>query len=114
MKKSGGILAIISGILGIFATIATGVFGGFVVAIGGEKGDIVGTMFLAGSFFSLVSIVLGTICMNAKRKIAGVLLVISSFGGIFSGGLIVAVFMLMSLFGGILSIIGTKKEPGTI
>jgi hypothetical protein len=116
MRKSGGIIAIIAGIMGIIASIATFIFGSIVVATGGEHANIVSTMVWNGILCSFLSIILGAICLNAKRRLVGILLIISSLCGMglltgTSTGIFIQLCMLLSLVGGFLAAIGKTKTP---
>ena len=57
------------------------------------------------------SINLDAIAIAAKGKVPGILLIISSIAGAILGGTFVAIFMVLSLVGGILAVIGTKRVP---
>jgi hypothetical protein len=111
MKKAGGIIAIIAGIFGIFAAGATLLMGGVAAAVEAEGGNTVIGLGWGGVVFSFLAIVFGAIAMGAKTKKPGVLLIISSIAGAILGGTLVAIFMVLSLIGGILATIGTKPEP---
>ncbi len=108
MKKAGGIVAIIAGVLGIFAALVTLMFGGMAGAVDANgAGTVVGLGF-GGIFFSFLVIVFGSICIGAKGKISGILLIISSILGMVLGGTFVALFLFLSLIGGILALFGNK------
>lgn len=111
MKKAGGIIAIIAGIFGIFAAGATLLMGGVAAAVEAEGGNTVIGLGWGGVLFSFLVIVFGAVAMGAKTKKPGVLLIISSIAGAILGGTLVAIFMVLSLIGGILATIGAKPEP---
>lgn len=111
MKKAGGVIAIIAGIFGIFAAGATLLMGGLGAAAGAEGGETVIGLGWGGILFSFLAITFGSVALGAKSKIPGVLLILSSIGGAILGGTLVAVFMGLSLIGGILATIGAKAPP---
>lgn len=114
MKMSGGIIALIAGIFGIFAAGATLLLGGIGSAVEADGANTVVGLGWGGVFFSFVVIVLGAVAIGVKSKVPGVLLIISSLAGAILGGTLVALFMFLSLIGGILVVIGAKRLPLTL
>jgi hypothetical protein len=110
MKKAGGIIALIAGIFGIIAAIATMFIGGVGAAFGGEGAETVIGLGWGGILFSFLTIIFGAIAMNAKSKVPGISLIICAIAGSILGGTFVAIFMVLALIGGILTVIGKKKE----
>jgi len=111
MKKAGGIIALIAGIFGIFAAGATLLVGGLGSAFEAEGASTILGLGWGGVVFSFIVIILGAISITAKSKVPGILLIISSIVGAILGGTLVAVFMVLSVVGGILATIGAKKDP---
>jgi hypothetical protein len=115
MRLAGAIIALIAG---IFATFAAG-FTLFVGGIGGafraDRADLVVALGWGGVAFSFLTIIFGAIGIGNKSKIPGFLLILSSLAGAVLGGSLVAVFMALSLIGGILVAIdgGAKAAPKT-
>ena len=109
MRKAGGIIALIAGIFGIFAAIATLFIGGMGGAFEAEGADTAVGLGWGGVIFSFLVIILGAVCMGAKSKIPGVLLIIASIFGAVLGGTLVALFMVLALIGGILALFEGKK-----
>lgn len=112
MKKAGGIIALIAGIFGVFAAFATLLVGGVASAFEASGSDTVVGLGWGGVIFSFIVIILGAVAINAKSKLVGVLLIISSVCGMILGGTLVAIFMALSLVGGVLALFGKKKEKG--
>jgi len=110
MKKAGGIIALIAGIFGIIAAVVTMFIGGVGAAFGGEGAETVIGLGWGGILFSFLTIIFGAIAMNAKSKVPSILLIICAILGIIIGGTFVAVFMVLALVGGILAVLGTKKD----
>lgn len=110
MKKAGGIIALIAGIFGIIAAVVTMFIGGVGAAFGGEGAETVIGLGWGGILFSFLTIIFGAIAMNAKSKVPSILLIICAILGIILGGTFVAVFMVLALVGGILAVLGTKKD----
>lgn len=113
MIKAGGILGIIGGIFGILAALATLFIGGIGSAFQANGASTVVGLGWGGVAFSMFSIVCGAIAF-AKPKGAGIALVVTAVTGMIGGGTLVAICMVLSLFGGILSIIGAKKQAPVI
>lgn len=109
MKKAGGIIALIAGILGIFAAFATLLVGGLGSAVEAEGAKTVVGLGWGGVLFSFLTIIFGAVCMGAKSRTPSALLVTSSILGAVMGGTMVALFMVLALVGGIIAMIGTKK-----
>ncbi len=111
MKKAGAIIAIIAGIFGIFAAMATLFVGGVGGAVQADGANTVVGLGWGGVLFSFLSIIFGAIGMTASSRKIGILLIISSVAGAILGGTLVAVFMVLSLIGGILIMVGVKTPP---
>lgn len=110
MQKSGGLIALIAGVLGVFAAMVTLFVGGVGGAFGGESAKTVVNLGFGGVFFSFMTIISGAIAMNAQNNKSGIVIVISSILGIILGGTLVAFFMFLSLIGGVLCIIGGNRS----
>ena len=110
MQKAGGIIALIAGIIALFAAGFTLIFGGLGSAFDAEGADTVVNLGWGGVLFSLTTIILGTVSIWAKTKVAGTLLILSAVLGAILGGTLVAIFMVLALIGGILTILGTGKS----
>lgn len=110
MQKAGGIIALIAGILALFAAGATLIFGGLGSAFEAEGADTVVSLGWGGVLFSFTTIILGAVSIWAKGRTAGILLIISAVLGAILGGTLVAIFMIPALIGGILTTIGAGKS----
>lgn len=110
MQKAGGIIALIAGIIALFAAGFTLIFGGLGSAFDAEGADTVVNFGWGGILFSFTTIILGAVSIWAKGRIAGILLIISAIMGAAFGGNLVAIFMIPALIGGILTTIGTGKS----
>jgi hypothetical protein len=109
MRKSGGIIALIAGIFGVIAAVFTMFMGGIAGAVGADGAETVVGLGWGGVFFSFLTIVFGAICIGAESRTPGVLLIITAILGAVLGGTLVAVFMALAAFGGILALFGNKK-----
>jgi hypothetical protein len=109
MQKAGGIIALIAGIFGVLAAGFTLMVGGMGAAFKANGASTVVGLGWGGVLFSFVVIVLGAIAIGARSRMPGALLVLSSIGGAILGGTFVALFMVLSLIGGVIAMIGTKK-----
>lgn len=110
MQKAGGIIALIAGIFRILAAGITLLAGGFSSAVGAEEGATVIGLGWGGVFFPFLVIVFGAVTMGAKNKIPGVLLLASSVLGVIFGGTLVAIFMVLAAVGGIVALLGSRKQ----
>lgn len=127
MQKTGGIIGLIGGIFGTLAALFTLLAGGFVAGLEGASAALSDTSVdtsastqiagfgVMGLVFAFITIIVSVICMNAKGKFPGLLLIVTSIAGAITGGTFVAVCMVLPLVGGILALFGTKKsgEPKT-
>lgn len=109
LRKTGGILALIAGVLAIFAAqlmfIVAGIYGtlnstSFASLLWSELGTVL---------LSFLTAVLGIISMNASSRTPGVLLVITAILTAVHGGLPVALFMVVALVGAVLILIGDNR-----
>lgn len=110
MQKAGGIIAIIAGVLGVIAAIATLMIGGLGSAFEAEGASTVTGLGWGGIFFSFATIVLGSMAIGAKSRVAGALLIVCSVAGAVLGGTFVALFMVLALAGGVIAVIGAPKS----
>jgi hypothetical protein len=126
VKKSGGIVALIGGIFGTIAAIVTLFAGGLVAGLEGASAALnetavdnaassqIATFAILGLIASFSTIILGAISMGAKSRLPGFLLIACAIIGAITGGTLVAVCMVLTLVGGILATIGTKKPLSDI
>lgn len=110
MRKAGGVIALIAGVLGLFAAAVTLLFGGIGKAfeVGGAN-TVIGLGW-GGIFFCFLTIIFGAIAINAKTRTPGVLIVISSILGAVLGGSLVAILMVLAFVGGVLAILDPKID----
>lgn len=106
MRKSGGIVALIAGLLAFIAAVFTLVVGGIGSNFNADAGDTIMGLGWGGILISFLIIVLGAVAMYAKTFIPGILIIIASIFGAIYGGALVAVLMLLALMGGVLACIG--------
>lgn len=112
MYKAGGIIAIIAGIFGIFAAGFTLLFGGVASALKADGGSTVVALGWGGVGFSFLTIIFGAMALSRVRW-AGIGIIICAIAGAILGGTLVAVFMALSLIGGILATIDSKTKNDT-
>ncbi len=109
MIKTGGILAIIAGVLGLLAGFVTLFLGGLGSAFSASGfGDVV-SLGWGGILFSLLVVIYGSIAIS-KPKPGATGVILSSILGIALGGTLVAILMVLALVGGIMAAIGKPKE----
>lgn len=114
MQKAGGIIAIIAGVLGVFAAGATLLIGGISVATQTENGSTVVALGWGGVLFSFACIVLGAVALNTRSRWPGALLILSAAAGAILGGTLVAVFMALAFVGGLLALFVKKQPAGVV
>lgn len=110
MKTAGGIIALIAGVFGFIAAIATLFAGGLGAALDAEGANTVIGLGWGGVLFSFLTIIFGAIAIGAKGRVPGILLVISAVLGAILGGTFVAVCMVLAVVGGILAIVGGGRK----
>ncbi len=110
MKKSGGIIALIGGIFGTIAALFTLFIGGIGAAVEADGGTQVVAMGWVGGLAAFAAIILGAVAMNSETKTPGILLIICAILGAVFGGTLVGIFMILTLAGGIMGLMGGKKE----
>ena len=111
MKKSGGIIALIGGVFGTIAAIATLFIGGVGAALEADGGTTVVAMGWMGGLAAFLSIIIGGVALASKSKVPGILLIICAVIGAIFGGTIVAICMILTLAGGIMALFGNKNTP---
>ena len=75
--------------------------GGIGGALEAEGADPVIRLEWGGILFSVLTIVLGAVCLTVEKRFVAILLILCALVGAFMGGTIVAVFMALALIGGI-------------
>jgi hypothetical protein len=113
MRKAGGIIALIAGILGVLAAIVTLLIGGIGSTFEAAEADVVVSLGWGGIVFSFATIVLGAVGMNSRSRWPGVLIALAAVVGAVLGGTFVAVFLALALVGGLLAAFGTYPGEGT-
>ena len=109
MIKTGGILAIIAGLLGLLAGFVTLFLGGLGSAFSASGfGDVV-SLGWGGILFSLLVVIYGGIAIS-KPKPGATGIILSAILGMALGGTLVAILMILALVGGIMAAIGKTKE----
>lgn len=109
MGITGGIIGLVGGIFGILAALATLVMGGIGSAVKAQSSGTVVGLGWGGILFSFLVIVFSAVSF-AKPKVGGIGTIVSSLFGIVLGGTLVAIFMVLSVVGGILTVVGAKKS----
>lgn len=110
MRKSGGIIALIAGLLGLIAAVITLFFGGIGSAFNFNTANNVINLGWTGIFLCFFIIVLGAIAMNAKSIAPGILIILSSIIGVTQAGNLVAVIMVLAFVGGVLACLAPDSE----
>lgn len=132
MKKLGGLIALIGGILGLFVAIVGLVlwhlelahphrdlfFGGFGLDspvafshLASQDFDIKASLRWVGVFFTMATCVLAVICLIVERRLPAVLLIVCAATGAVVGVPLVKLFMVMALVGGVLAVSPRTRQP---
>lgn len=113
MRKAGGIITLIAGILAVFAAGFTLLVGGAGSAFEAEGADQVVLFGVGGLVFAFLTIVFGAISMNAGSRWPAVLTILCALTGAVLGGSLVAIFMVLALIGGIVGLFGAGKSAAS-
>ena len=114
MAKAGGIVALIAGIFGVIAAGFTLSVGGIGSALNAESAQRVVLVGWSGVLFSFLAIVLGAMAIGRPTSKLGWSLIVCSVLGMIFGGFLVSIFMLLSLVGGVLGLIGEKVSSAAV
>lgn len=110
MRKGGGIVSLIAGLLATLMAFVTLGVGGTGVLLGSTDAATVMGLGWAGLFLSFAIIALAVIAMYSKSVIPGILIIIVSAINVFAGGTLVATVMVLGLIGGAMVLVGVKQE----
>lgn len=113
MRKAGGIIAIIAGVFAILAAGATLLVGGIGSAVDAKDASTVVALGWGGVLFAFLVNVFGALALGADSRMPGILLVLCSIAGAILGGTLVAIFMVLSLIGGVLAAMAGKPRSST-
>lgn len=113
MIKTGGIIGIIAGLLGILAAVVTLFMGGVGASLeaSGAKSAISSGWYGIG--ISLLVIIASGFIFFRPRQ-ASIAVIVLSLAGAILGGILVAVCMGLSLIGGVLAMIGLHKKGNEV
>jgi hypothetical protein len=110
MQKAGGIIALIAGVLGVFAALLTLFVGGVGTAFQVNNAKLVVWLGWGGLLFSFLTIILGAVCISARSRMPAAFLIFAALGGVALGGTAVAVFMALALVGGVLAVFAARPS----
>jgi len=114
MRKAGGIIALIAGVFSVLAALFTLVVGGAGKTFEAKGAETVLWLGWGGVAFSFLVIVLGAVCMGARSRWPGGLLMAAAVAGAILGGSFVALFMVLAFVGGLLAVIGKGQAPAAV
>ena len=110
MKKAGALVALIAGIFATIAALITLFVGGIGSAFYAHGSNTVIGLGWGGILFSFITIIASAVALGAKSTKPAITLICSAGLGIFLGGTLVALFMVLSMVGGIINLLAVKKE----
>lgn len=102
MKIAGGVVSIVFAVVAVISALATLLLGGIGEAVGTEG---------AGLFISFVIIAFAAAAIGAKSTFPAIMVIVLSVINVIAGGTLVAIFMVPTLLGGIVSLIGVTQQP---
>ena len=111
MAKAGGIVALIASIISVGMALVTLLIGGLGGAFEAEGAGTVVGLGWAGLLLSFVLIVLSAIAMTSPSRRIGVGIIVLSLITAVVGGTLVAIFMILTLLGGVLVFAGSRRRP---
>jgi len=114
VKKGGGILTIIAASISVIMGFITLLIGGIGSAVDGDGADQVIGMGWIGIFLSFITIGFGIGVLVSKTKFPSISVFVLSILAAIFGGTLIAIFMVLSIIGGILSLIGVNKEQNQL
>ncbi len=112
MNKTGGILGIIGSLLGFLASIVTVFVGGIGKAFNANGSILLTQMGWIGLIACFLAIIAAAMCFSKPRG-AGIILIVLSILGML-GGLLVGIFMLLTLAGGIVTVMSAPKVQPSV
>lgn len=110
MRAAGGIIALIAGLLGFVAAIATLFLGGMGAALDADGGELVVALGWGGVLFSFLVIIFSAMALGVRQRWVGFALLLSAIAGAVLGGTLVAVAMVLAAIGGILVMLGAGNK----
>ncbi len=110
MKAAGGIISSIAALFGVIAAFVTLGIGGLGGAFGGEGAETVIGLGWAGIFLTFAILVFAIVSIFGKSKFPPIAVIVLSLITVVAGGTLVAIFMILSIIGGIVALIGVSKE----
>jgi hypothetical protein len=114
MRKKGGILAVVAGLYGaLAATITLIVLGG--IGSRARIDDLVVCLGWAGVVSSVLTIILGTICLLTTTSTRpALLLALNALVGAVLSVTPVKIFMALAFIGGLLAVLGGVSKPSSL
>ena len=109
MRKAGGIISLVASCVSVLMAFITLFVGGVGGAFDAEGAGTVTGLGWAGLFLSFILIVLSALVITSPSKRTAIAIIILAIVTAISGGTLVAIFMVLTLLGGILAFFGIKK-----
>ncbi len=113
MRKAGGIIALIAGIFGVLAAIATLLIGGVGAGIEAANASTIISLGWGGLIFSFLTIILGSFALAIQGKVIGMLIMSNAIAGAILGGTFVAVTMVLAFSGGLIIVLGRTNSTAS-
>ncbi len=109
LRRTGGVLAIAAGVLGILAAQLMFVLDGMDSTPESKNFATFVAIELGAVLLSFLTAASGAVSMSIQSKTPGALLIIAAIVAAFLGGPLVALFMAVALAGGVLVLIGDNR-----
>lgn len=110
MKKTGEIIIITSGAFGTIAVIVAFIIEKMTEKLGKEVSDTILNLREEELIFSIAVIIIGIILIEKESIKATIILFLITISGVFLLDDLIAVFMVLALIGGIISVVEKRKR----
>jgi hypothetical protein len=110
MQRTGGILAIVGGVLGLLAAVVTVFLRDYSAEIDPANAGASVTLGWISLVLTVVTIVLGVLALRRKEQIYGILVVVSALLAAILGRGFVAVGVAVAIIGGILVVVAAQQS----
>lgn len=110
MKIAGGVVSIVFAVVSVISALATLLVGGIGEAVGTEGARLVTGLGWAGLFIAFVIIAFAAAAIGVRSTFPAIMIIVLSVINVIAGGTLVAIFMVPTLLGGIVSLIGVTQQ----
>ncbi len=112
MKRTGGFIALCSGLCGALAALITLIVAGAFAKSG--RIPLVAILEWRGVIFSAMVVTLAAICMASRSRRPAVFLTLTSLAATVLSGAFVSFWMALASLGGLIALAGSASEPDAL